>query len=184
MPVALAACTSPGAATAAAEASAVCPESLSAAIGVACTTDGLACPLQYPCGIVPAIATCTCTGGVFACTDVVGRSLDDGGSPRCPPPLVQGACPSTEAIASQHVCNEVLLTCPYIRTCADAQTLDQCECVRDTLSDGQAAMHFNCPAPCDYTPLVDAGANEDATIGEASAGDAPSESRAADATGG
>jgi len=126
--------------------------------GVACGVEGLVCYPQYPCGVTPGIATCTCTGGFFACVDTTGQSLEDGAAPRCTanggteacpsgkvcPPMA--TCPATEAFARVQKCTEVNLMCAYPSTCAGARDYDICQCV----PVDAGALQFVCPPPCDY----------------------------------
>jgi len=166
----VAACNSSPESPAAPDAEATCPESLSDALTVACAPEGLRCYPQYDCGITSAIATCTCTGGSFSCADVTGKSLGEGGAPRCPSPAAAGTCPVSETIARQRACTEPRLMCFYPSTCSGSQEYDTCECSPETLADGQPAFVFDCTTPCDYdVALIDAGADGayDATVTDA-----------------
>jgi hypothetical protein len=190
---ALAGCTSSGSPAVEADAEATCPTSLFAAIGVPCATEGLTCWPEYPCGISSAIATCTCTAGLFVCADVTGKTLDDGGLPHCPAQPASGTCPATETLASERPCVESGLMCAYPSTCSGPREYDVCECFTGTLTNGQVGLRFECPTPCDYdaglADEVSAAPTVDATTIDAPALDAPVEdgprdARALDAPGG
>jgi hypothetical protein len=141
--------------------------------------DGLKCYPQYACGILPAIATCTCTGGSFACLDVTANAVAEGGVPRCPGALTTATCPATETLANQHACTESGLPCSYPSTCSGSREYDQCMCFSGPLENGQVGLRFECPAPCDsdaaLVDTVDAGSESphDATLGDAGLNDAP-----------
>jgi hypothetical protein len=171
----VAGCTSTSTPAVPTQPEATCPASVSEAMGAPCP-DGLVCSPEYACGILPATATCTCTGGSFVCTDVTGKALDDGGQPTCPAAAVAETCPATETLASQHACTETGLACPYPSTCsANTQEYDTCTCFTGPISDGGMGLRFQCPPPCDYdAALGDAGAPsvDDATVVEAAVGDA------------
>jgi len=164
-----------------ADAEAICPTSLSAAMGASCATEGLVCSPEYPCGILPAIATCTCTAGAFACTDVTGKTVDEGGSPECPAPAASQTCPATETLANLHACSEPGLMCPYPSTCSlDSQEYDLCQCFTGAISDGGTGLRFECTTSCDYDASpIDAESPADATV--APTEDSSSEARSADA---
>jgi hypothetical protein len=179
----LAGCNPSPAPAATPDAEATCPASVAEALSTPCAMDGLKCYPQYACGILPATATCTCSGGVFACVDVTAKPVAEGGSPRCPSTLTAGTCPATEALADQHGCTEPGLMCPYPTTCAADRQYDPCVCFTGPLGDGQAGLRFECPPPCDSDAAlvdVDTGAPDapdasDATLPEAAPTDASHE---------
>ncbi len=190
----VAACTSTSTPAVPTQPEATCPASVAEALGAPCS-DGLVCSPEYACGILPAIATCTCTGGSFVCTDVTGKSLDDGGQLSCPAASATETCPATEALASQRACTESGLACPYPSTCSgNTQEYDTCTCFTGPISDGGMGLRFQCPSPCDDASLGDAGAPsvdaatagdapvEDATAVDAPTGDAPHDAGHADAS--
>ena len=142
-------CTSSAAPVAVSDAEATCSGSVADTVGAPCAASGLVCSPQYACGILPAIATCTCTGGAFACVDVTGKALAVGGSPACPAPSATEVCPATEVLANQHACTEFGLECAYPSTCSNGTQYDQCECFTGTLPDGGMGLLFQCPSPCD-----------------------------------
>jgi hypothetical protein len=149
-------CSSSTAPAAAADAEAICPATVADVVGAACAVEGLVCFPQYACGILPAIASCTCAGGAFACTDVTGKSLAPGSALACPAPMASEACPATEMLANQHSCTEPGLECAYPSTCPSSTDYDQCECFTGALLDGGTGLRFECPSPCDSgaVPLV------------------------------
>jgi len=157
----------------------------SAAVGAPCGSEGLVCSPEYPCGILQATATCTCTAGVFVCTDITGKALAEGGSPQCPALDASAACPATETIASLRACGNAGLMCFYPSTCSGGQEYDTCVCFTGTISDGGMGLRFECTPACDYDAApIDAGPTVDATAPDVSTEDAPSEARGADAPGG
>ena len=92
-----------------------CPNTVRAAAGVACTQDGLICPIGYQCGSVPEQANCVCTAGLFVCTDAAGETVAKGAEPTCVP---QGQgndqeCPATEDVAHGKPCTTAGLLCYY-----------------------------------------------------------------------
>lgn len=161
----------------------MCPGSVEFTIGQPCAPQGFTCYPQYSCGIAPAIATCVCTGGAFACTDATGQALTTMTTPACPlPGKGSGACPAAEAIARVSNCTEPGLLCAYRSTCTDA-SFDECECFETQVDAGVSAMRFQCPAPCIDVgivelpeagpPVMDAqGPPPSADAGDASARDA------------
>ena len=173
----VAGCTSTSTPAVPTQPEATCPASVSAAIGAPCAAEGLVCAPEYECGIASAIATCTCTGGAFVCTDVTGKALNDGGNPECPAAAATETCPTTEALANLRACTEIGLTCPYPSTCSgNTQQYDTCTCFTGPISDGGMGLRFQCPSPCDdAAALFDAGPtpSDDATVGDATAMDAP-----------
>jgi hypothetical protein len=145
----LAGCNPTPAPAAPPDAEATCYASVAETLSAPCATDGLKCYPQYECGILPATATCTCTGGFFSCVDVTGKAVGEGGAPRCPSALTVGTCPATETLADQHGCTEPGLVCAYPSTCAANRSYDPCECFPFPLGDGAPGLRFECPTPCD-----------------------------------
>ena len=138
----LAGCNPSPAPAATPDAEATCPSSVAETLSTPCATDGLKCYPQYECGILPATATCTCSGGFFACVDVTAKPVAEGGAPRCPSTLTAGTCPATETLADQHGCTEPGLVCPYPTTCAANRQYDPCVCFTGPLGDGSAGLRF------------------------------------------
>ncbi len=76
----LAGCNPSPAPAASPDAEATCPASVAETLSTPCATDGLKCYPQYECGILPATATCTCSGGLFACVDVTAKPVAGAGA--------------------------------------------------------------------------------------------------------
>jgi hypothetical protein len=104
------------------------------------------CAPEYPCGILQAIATCTCTAGLFSCKDVAGRQLNPGDSPTCPPGRDAGVCPSTEPV-NHAACRESGLVCAYPNSCGN-HVYDECQCFPAPPQDGGVDLRFECTSPC------------------------------------
>jgi hypothetical protein len=136
------------------DADAVCPATVSAAETQPCGVEGLRCYPEYACGILSAIATCSCSRGHFSCSDVLGNALDAGdATPACPTPRDSGACPATRSAADLASCVETGLLCAYPRRCPGSSGYDKCECFPEATSDGGVRLRFQCSEPC-----VDGGA--------------------------
>ena len=92
-----------------------CPTRVVDAVGQHCYAEGLLCAPEYPCGIAQGTLTCTCTRGVFVCTDVTGNQLNPGDTPACPASKGDGGgvCPASESAALFSPCTtaQVRQTC-------------------------------------------------------------------------
>jgi hypothetical protein len=137
---------SPGAT--APDADAVCPATVASAGGQPCGLEGLRCYPEYACGILSAIATCTCSRGHFSCTDVTGSALDADATPACPTPRDGGACPATRSAADVASCTETGLLCAYPSRCPSSRGYDRCECFPEPAGDGGVRLRFHCSEPC------------------------------------
>jgi hypothetical protein len=147
------------------DADVVCPATVSGAETQVCGVEGLRCYPEYACGILSAIATCSCSRGRFLCTDVLGNALNPGDVPACPTPRDSGACPATRSAADLASCAETGLLCAYPSRCPGSPGYDRCECFPEATSDGGVRLRFQCSAPC-----VDGGA-----LGVDASYDAPSD---------
>jgi len=126
----------------------VCPSTVDEAIGAACDVEGLLCYPEYACGIAPAIATCRCSGGHFACQDLLDAALDPDATPGCPPPTpTPPTCPATMTQANGTACSQAGVVCTYASPCAGSipAYLD-CPCVPATQIDGGVYLAYECPA--------------------------------------
>jgi hypothetical protein len=128
--------------------SAVCPDSVAAAIGASCETQGLTCAPQYTCGITPVTITCVCTAGTFACVDVSGVSLSKGSVPDCPDALPEETCPTTQERADLAPCTEIGLACAYPETCDATPAYVTCQCALGQLANGTMGTRFQCDNVC------------------------------------
>jgi hypothetical protein len=180
------------------DAEAVCPDTLSAAIGAACMVDGLVCSPQYACGIALATAHCACTAGFFVCNDVEDAALTTpDAAPGCPEPPDAEACPKTEELASLAPCTETGRSCAYLNGCDATPAFDTCQCMLGSLPNGSTALRLECSGPCTYTgppvdlddgsalpeaAAVDQGAPGNTVTPDATASDAPSDSRSTEAS--
>ncbi len=147
------------------DAEALCPATLAATIGAACSVGGLTCSPQYPCGVVPAAARCVCTGGAFACSDVTGAPLvGPDAMPACPRRADAEACPPDESSATLAPCTETWLVCSYLAGCNTTPAFDQCVCEFGPLPKGSQGLAFRCSSHCQYiTSPYDAGLAQDAS---------------------
>ncbi len=173
-------CSESSSGSPAADAGAVCPATVDAAVGHACGVEGLSCSPLYACGLVAATATCTCQGGLFSCADVMGKALGAGDAPACPPLGAGQSCPATESAAKLSNCTEPGLLCSYPSTCPEARYLDTCECFTGKNAAGTSSLHFQCSTACpagDASALpVDSGADTEAEAAPADARpDSPAE---------
>ncbi|MGA7119917.1 MAG: hypothetical protein WBY94_07470 [Polyangiaceae bacterium] len=146
-----------------------CPASLGGTVGVSCQAEGLFCAPTYTCDLIQIPLLCTCTKGLFVCTDGVGNAVDAGETPGCPAPAA-ASCPLSENSATMAACSQIGLICPYPSAC-DAGT-DSCECVPAAMEEAGPNLVFQCQTTCissDATPTeaqdgstrpVDAGASE------------------------
>lgn len=130
------------------DADVVCPATVSGAETQVCAVEGLRCYPEYACGILSAIATCSCSRGRFLCTDVLGNALNSGDALACPTPQDSGACPKTLSAADLSPCTETGLACAYPSRCPGSPGYDKCECFPEATSDGAVALRFRCTQPC------------------------------------
>lgn len=168
---------SPGSSPAAegADAYAPCPGSLAATVGAACSVEGAVCTPSYECGITPAPARCTCTAGVYACSDFTGAAIAGPDTqPACPAKVDAQACPASERLASGALCTEIGLLCTYLAPCDATPALDQCQCSSggpstgggSTAGGGGTGLRFQCTSACTYAgppASPDAGAEASPT---------------------
>jgi hypothetical protein len=179
---------------------AVCPSTVESAPGSACDVEGLICYPQYPCGIAPGQATCTCTAGHFACVDQLGASLHpDGGAPGCPATLATPTCPATMTLANLTACSQAGQICTYASPCTSIPAYLDCQCVPLAQIDGGDYLGYHCDdictpgnAPIDAggatTPPVEAGTTLPVEAGPSTSGshdaaaDVRSEANPSDAT--
>jgi|HubBroStandDraft_6_1064221.scaffolds.fasta_scaffold41372_6 hypothetical protein len=148
----------------------VCPSTVESAPGAACDVEGEVCYPQYPCGIAPGQATCTCTAGHFACVDQLGTSLHpDGAAPGCPATLATPACPASMTQANLTACSQAGEICTYPSPCTSIPEFIDCQCVPLTQIDGGVYLGYTCddlctpgssaaPVEAGTTPPVEAGA--------------------------
>lgn len=165
-----------------AEDHAVCPSALAGAAGSACDVEGLFCYPEYACGIAPAIATCQCTGGEFACVDALGASLSADAAPKCPASLPTPACPATMALANRTACTEAGQICTYSSPCPGSiPAFLDCQCLASAGTDGGGYLSYFCGDICSGVGTEDGGAtpSEDAEA-DASAQSASTHDAAAD----
>jgi hypothetical protein len=124
---------------------AVCPSSVVGAMGSACDVEGLFCYPEYACGIVPALATCQCIGGKFACVDTLGAPLLADAAPGCPPSLPTPACPATMTLANNTACTQAGQLCTYASPCPGSiPAFLDCQCVALPQIDGGAYLGYSC----------------------------------------
>jgi hypothetical protein len=131
-----------------AEDQSVCPSTVDEAIGAACDVEGLLCYPEYACGIAPATATCRCSGGHFACQDLLDAALGPDATPGCPPPApTPPTCPATMTLANGTACSQAGVTCTYASPCEGSipAYLD-CPCVPAQQIDGGVYLAYACPA--------------------------------------
>ncbi len=128
--------------------SAVCPDSVAAAIGAPCEAQGLTCAPQYTCGITPVTITCVCTSGTFSCVDVSGAPLSKSSVPDCPDASPEETCPTTQARADLAPCTEIGLACAYPETCEATPAYVTCQCALGQLADGTMGTRFECDDAC------------------------------------
>jgi hypothetical protein len=166
----------------------VCPSTVDDTIGAACDVEGAPCYPEYACGIAPAIATCHCSGGHFACQDLLDAALGPDATPGCPPPVpTPPTCPATMTLANGTACSQAGVVCTYASPCTGSipAYLD-CLCVPALQIDGGVYLAYECPAmtclPTDAGSValsaVDAAAEatlppEAGSFSEASRSDAP-----------
>ncbi len=141
----------------------VCPSTVKSAAGGACHVEGEVCYPQYPCGIAPGQATCTCTAGHFACVDQLGATLrPDGGAPGCPAPVATLTCPANMTQASGTACGQAGYICTYPSPCTSIPAYLDCQCVPLMQIDGGVYLGYECddictPGSAPARPAVDAG---------------------------
>jgi hypothetical protein len=163
------ACSSTGQATGASSVAAPpCPTSYADVASATCTVEGQQCVLPVPCAVFPASATCTCSGGQFACT-----ASDSDAAPGCVALSTTEMCPRSELSANGLFCSEMGLICTYPSACPSVPTFDTCQCVGGlTAAQGP---HFECSMACEVTDggsmptLDDAGAPDGRAPGVADA---------------
>lgn len=111
-----------------------CPNTLKEAVGLACSSEGLDCPIGYQCLSVPQQGHCVCTAGKFACTDATKAVVPKGAEPAC---INQDKgndqqCPASVAAAGGKTCTTAGLLCYYAGpTCPESNGVpkrDQCQC--------------------------------------------------------
>jgi hypothetical protein len=143
------------------DAEAVCPNTVSAAVGAKCAYEGLVCEIGYTCGSFEQQATCTCNfGRTFDCTDSTGTGVDPGGDPAC---TSNGGphdkeCPGSEALAAGASCKTPRLICPYANNCPPVNNVgsfDTCECTAGAGKTGGFA--FVCEPKCGVPDAGDDG---------------------------
>jgi hypothetical protein len=141
----------------------VCPSTVGQAVGAACDVEGELCYPEYACGIAPALATCTCHGGHFACVDQLKATLrPDAAAGGCPGPLPASACPASMTQANRTGCAQAGQICTYASPCSSIPDYLDCQCVQLTQIDGGVYLGYACDDPCTAgagsMPVVDAGA--------------------------
>jgi hypothetical protein len=173
------------------DADVLCPDGVDGTNGQGCGAEGLICYPQYSCGVLPAIATCVCSGGHFSCKDVTGHALNQGDSPACPPATTGETCPASEDTANLAPCTAPGRLCTYPSRCRGVPAYDRCECFSGALASGTNGLRFECTSACDSTDAgrvatdaqpdsaMDAPA-EAATTSDAAAADAANDVRAGD----
>jgi hypothetical protein len=164
----------------------VCPSSVVGAMGSACDVEGLVCYPEYACGIAPALATCQCTGGQFACVDMLGAPLLADAAPGCPAALPMPACPATMTLANNTACAQAGQLCTYASPCPGSiPDFLQCQCVALQQIDGGIYLGYSCPA-CTAVgapaPADDGGAMPSDAEADTSAEVSTTRDAAADAT--
>jgi len=158
------------------DAATVCPATPEDTIGRACAVEGMQCAPEYTCGETQAAVYCTCTGGVFKCTDGHLDELDAGDVPSCPPRGGRVVCPATEATASGAGCSEQGAQCAYPAKCdGGVPEYDTCYCFTGQTLGGTMGLRWECSNTCGS-----AGAPGD---GGADAGTAPADAGGSDARG-
>ena len=121
-----------------------------------CNTEGYVCGIGYPCGSFQQQATCTCTGGKYACVSADGKEIQadtssaDVSANFCiPQPPSPEACPMDVTAAGKQ-CQTAGKTCYYKGlTCSNGNQLtDNCYCEGSvqTLKDGGTVnrLTWNC----------------------------------------
>jgi len=134
------------------EAGAVCPSFPKDAVGKPCAPEGYSCAVGYLCpGEVWQQAHCSCTKGVYACTDSTGNDIAAGTDPMCStvnPPSEN--CGGNPADISGKTCNTASYTCYYTGvTCPNQNNgkpyVDDCVCSpRPSGPDAGAGLVWRC----------------------------------------
>jgi hypothetical protein len=164
--LAMAGCTSETSAPEAQKPAPFCPNTIKLAQGQACTQEGFACPIGFPCGqFLSEQANCTCTKGKYECVDSMGKTVDPA-NPVCVSAGGGNAkeCPSSESSAAGASCKTPGLVCNFPGpTCfgSTTQNVDKCQCVGANKDSG--VLEFSCePTGCNpqsdaaVSPPVDA----------------------------
>jgi hypothetical protein len=182
-------CSSTSASTVPLDGQAFCYATPQESAGAPCQVEGQVCtPSYYSCGGFQQLATCTCAGGVFQCTDSTGGPFPtDGGAPNC----VEGdggssACPdprsSNAAQTEFKPCTKPGLICYFPTNCPPSQGIippDVCQCV----GNGSGGLEYVCDPGCGQLgdgAVSDAYFQPDTFVGgddasDGSTTDAPSE---------
>lgn len=143
-----AACSDDPATTTTTQPKPVCPNTVPTGVGAACNTEGYSCGVGFDCvGGFAQQATCTCTGGKYACKTSTGVDIPEGTKDMAPfcvnttPPAE--TCPASVAAADGTTCKTAGKLCYFVgKTCPENSIplYDVCMC----RAGGDAGLAWLC----------------------------------------